>query len=83
MCPTHGRIQEEIPWAEAYSRITYRFEYIMLVYCQLMTQKAAARILHIPKATLSDILHRVIARLRDGHRIRGLKVINTLRLSMI
>jgi transposase len=81
MCPTHGRIQEEIPWAEAYSRITYRFEYIMLVYCQLMTQKAAARILHIPKATLSDILHRVIARLRDGHRIRGLKTIGIDEIS--
>jgi len=81
MCPTHGRVQEEIPWAETYSRITYRFEYIMLVYCQLMTQKAAARILHIPKATLSDMLHRVIARLRDGHRIRGLKTIGIDEIS--
>ena len=81
MCPTHGRVQEEIPWAETYSRITYRFEYIMLIYCQLMTQKAAARILHIPKATLSDMLHRVIARLRDGHRIRGLKTIGIDEIS--
>lgn len=81
MCPTHGRIQEEIPWAETYARITYRFEYLMLVYCQLMTQKAAARILHIPKSTLSDMLHRLIKRLRDGHRIRGLKTIGIDEIS--
>ena len=24
LCPTHGRVQEEIPWAPALSRITYR-----------------------------------------------------------
>ena len=81
MCPTHGRVQEEIPWADNYQRITYRFEYVMLIYCQLMTQKAAAKILHLPKSTLSDILHRVIARLRDGHRIRGLKTIGVDEIS--
>ena len=81
MCPTHGRVQEDIPWAETYSRITYRFEYIMLVYCQMMTQKSAAAILHIPTSTLSDLLHRVINRLRDGHRIRGLKIIGIDEIS--
>jgi len=80
-CPTHGRVQEEIPWAESYARVTYRFEYIMLVYCQLMTQKAAAKILHIPKSTLSDQLHRTITRTRDGHRIRGLKSIGIDEIS--
>jgi len=80
-CLTHGRIQEDIPWADAYARVTYRFEYIMLVYCQLMTQKAAARILHIPKSTLSDLLHRCITRIRDGHRIRGLKTIGIDEIS--
>ena len=80
-CPTHGRVQEEIPWAESYARVTYRFEYIMLVYCQLMTQKAAAKILHIPKSTLSDLLHRTINRIRDGHRIRGLKSIGIDEIS--
>lgn len=72
MCPTHGRIQERIPWADPYARITYRFEYALLVYSQLMTQKAAARLLHISASTLSDLLHHSITRLRDGHRIRGL-----------
>ena len=47
ICPTHGRVQERIPWADSYSRVTYRFEYAMLTYCQIMTQKAAAMLLHI------------------------------------
>jgi hypothetical protein len=50
MCRRHGRVQELIPWADAYARVTYRFEYVMLVYCQLMPQKAAAKILRVPKS---------------------------------
>jgi len=80
-CRRHGRIQEDIPWADVYARVTYRFEYVMLVYCQLMTQKAAAKILHIPKSTLSDMLHRTIVRIREGHRIRGLKTIGIDEIS--
>ena len=75
LCRLHGRAQENIPWADAYCRVTYRFEYAMLVYCQMMTQKAAATMLKIPKSTLSDMLHRAITRIREGHRIRGLKTI--------
>jgi len=81
LCPTHGRVQEDIPWAESHARITYRFEYAMLVYCQLMTQKAAAKILHIPDSTLSDLLHRTITRIRDGHRIRRLKCVGIDEIS--
>ncbi|MBW2083148.1 MAG: transposase family protein, partial [Deltaproteobacteria bacterium] len=62
-------------WADPHSHITYRFEYAMFIYCQLMTQKAASKLLHIPKSTLSDLLHRSITCLRSGHRIRGLKSI--------
>jgi transposase len=80
-CPTHGRVQESIPWADEYARVTYRFEFVMLTYSQLMTQKAAAQLLHIPKSTLSDILHRTIKRVRDGHRIRGLKSIGVDEVS--
>jgi transposase len=81
LCPTHGRVQENILWAEAYARITYRLEYIILVYCQLMTQKAAAQLLHIAKSTLSDLLHRTIERLREGHRIRGLRSVGVDEIS--
>lgn len=71
-CPTHGRLQEQIPWARAYSRITYRLEFRICALCQIMTQKAAAAILALPTSTLSDLLHRIITRVREGHSIRGL-----------
>lgn len=74
-CPIHGRKQEKIPWADAFARVTYRLEFLIMTYSKLMTQKAAAELLHIPKSTFSDILHRTIERARDGHRIRGLKCI--------
>ena len=81
ICPTHGRVQENIPWADTYSRVTYRFEYAMLIYCQIMTQKAAAMLLHISTSTLSDMLHRAIERIRDGHRIRALKSVGVDEIS--
>lgn len=80
-CPTHGRSQENIPWAEDYSRISYRLEYLVLAYAQIMTQKAAAVALNIPKSTFSEILHRSISRLRKGHRIRGLTSIGIDEIS--
>jgi len=80
-CPTHGRVVEAIPWAGRFARVTYRFEYAMLKYCQIMTQKAAAQLLRIPRSTLSDVLHRTITRIRDGHRIRGLKTIGIDEIS--
>lgn len=73
ICPTHGRVQEAIPWADRLARVTYRIEYLVLIYSQLMTQKAAAKLLGLPPSTFSDILHRAITRVRDGHRVRGLK----------
>jgi transposase len=54
---------------------TYRFEYAILRLCQVMTQKAAGELLHVPASTLSDQLHRSIERQREGHRIRGLRVV--------
>jgi transposase len=81
LCPVHGRIQEEIPWADSYSRITYRLEYLVLVYSQRMSQKAAAEFLRLPSSTFSDILHRAITRYRDGRRIRGLTVIGVDEIS--
>ena len=80
-CPIHGRVQEDIQWADSHVRITYRFEYAMLVYCQLMPQKAAAKILHIAASTLSDLIHRSITRIRDGHRIRGLESVGIDEIS--
>ena len=80
-CPTHGRLQETIPWAPAYSRITYRLEWRICTLCQIMTQKAAAEILKMPASTLSDLLHRIITRVRYGHNIRGLVTLGVDEIS--
>jgi predicted XRE-type DNA-binding protein len=48
-----GRCLEDIPWADEYARVTYRYEYMILRYCQLMTQKAAAQLLRVSQSTLS------------------------------
>lgn len=37
-----------------------------------MTQKAAAKLLHIPQSTLSDLLHRKTESASRGHKITGL-----------
>ena len=80
-CPTHGRVQEEIPWAPASARISYRLEWRICTLCQIMTQKAAAEILLLPTSTLSNLLHRVITRVRHGHTIRGLTTLGVDEIS--
>ena len=80
-CSTHGRVQEEIPWAPAYARVTYRLEWRLCALCQIMTQKAAAEILRMPTSTLSNLLHRVITRVRHGHTIRGLTTLGVDEIS--
>jgi transposase len=80
-CPTHGRAQEEIPWAAPYSRITYRNEWRICSLCQIMTQKAAAQIVCMAPSTLSDLLHRIISRVRSEHHVRGLKSIGVDEIS--
>jgi transposase len=82
-CPTHGRLQEAIPWAPAYSRITYRLEWRLCALCQIMTQKAAAEILKMAPSTLSDLLHRIITRVRDGHKIRGVTTLGVDEISFL
>jgi transposase len=53
----------------------------MLRYLQQMTGKAAAGLLNIPKSTLSNLLHRVIKRIRSGHKIRGLTILGVDEIS--
>ena len=80
-CPTHGRVQETIPWADAYSRITHRLEWRICVLCQMMTQKAAAKMLAMPSSTLSDLLHRIITKTREHHKIRALVTLGVDEIS--
>jgi transposase len=80
-CPTHGRIQEEIPWAACRARVTYRLEFRICALSQIMTQKAAAEILKMAASTISDVLHRLITRTRAGHKIRGLVTLGVDEIS--
>ena len=80
-CPTHGRRQEWIPFAAPHSQVTHRLDYLLVYHCKAMTQKAAAERLHLAPSTLSDLLHRVIERTREGHRIRGLRKIGIDEIS--
>ena len=80
-CPTHGRVQEEIPWAPAFARISYRLEWRICALCRIMTQKAAAEILLLPTSTLSNLLHRVITRVRHGHTIRAVTTLGVDEIS--
>jgi transposase len=72
-CETHGRVQEDIPWAVAKARITLRLECQILRMCKAMTQKEAAAQLGLPTSTLAGLLHAAIKRHRAGHKIRGIK----------
>ena len=80
-CPTHGRRLELPPWAEPTAGTSYRLEYLLLRYCQVMPQKAASQMLGMASSSLSDILHRVIGRQRQRHKIRGLKTIGIDEIS--
>ena len=80
-CPTHGRRVEDPPWAEPGARVTYRLEYLLLRYCQVMPRSDAGRMLGLASSTLSDILHRVVDRIRQPHKIRGLKTIGVDEIS--
>ncbi len=80
-CPSHGRRQEWIPFAAPHSRITHRLEYLLVHHSKAMAQKEAAKLLHLAPSTLSDLLHRVISRVREGHRIRGLRKIGIDEIS--
>ena len=80
-CPTHGRHVEEVPWAAPSARVSYRFEYLLLKYCQWMPQVTAARLLGLAPSTLSDQLHRLIERRRTGHRIRALTTLGIDEIS--
>jgi transposase len=73
ICQTHGRIQEDIPWAAPHSRSTLRTDFQVLRHCKVMTQKEAASQLGLPASTLAEMLHRCVKRYRKGHKLRGLK----------
>ncbi len=82
-CPTHGRRVEDPPWAEPTARTSYPFEYLLVRSCQAMPQVTAARLLGMASSTLSDLLHRLIGRVRPNHKIRGLRTLGIDEISYV
>jgi transposase len=80
-CPTHGRGQEAIPWANPKSRVTFRHEHQMLRLCQQMTQANVAELFGVAPSTVSERLHRAIGRYREGHKIENLHYIGVDEVS--
>lgn len=80
-CPTHGRQQEEIPWASGHAQHTYRHEFALLTYAKHMTQKAACDLLRIIPSTFSNRLHRAINLARKGHKIKDLTTLGVDEIS--
>ena len=73
-------MQEAIPWAVP---VAHQLppEWRLCALCQIITQKAAAEILGMAPSTLSDLLHRIIHRVRDGHKIRGVTTLGVDEIS--
>ena len=81
LCPTHGRQQEQIPWAGHKSQCTYRHEFLLVTYAKMMTQKSASQLMKLASSTFSNRLHHIIERERKDHKIRGLKTIGIDEIS--
>ena len=82
-CQTHGRMQETVPWVPTYSRITYRLVWRLCTLCQVMTQKAVAGIQQMESSTLSDLLHKIITRVRHTHKINVLVTLALCQVDII
>lgn len=80
-CPTHGRVQEAIPWAPAYSRITYRPGVAPLRPVPSHDPAGRRRDPENAPSTLADLLHRIVRRVREGHKIRGLVTLGVDEIS--
>ena len=71
-----GEPRRQFPGPRRHARVTYRFEYAALRLCQVMTAEGGrTELLHVPASTLSEQLHRSIERHREGHRVRGLRIV--------
>jgi transposase len=68
-CPKHRRVQERIPWARPLARSTHRLDFAILTYAKEMSQKMAAKLLHLPTSTMSDIICKLVNQAREGHVI--------------
>ena len=77
MCPTHGRTEEDIPWAARHAptgQLSVRVRRAAPVSGD-DAEGCVRAPAYLSASTLSDQLHRSIERYRHGHRVRGVRVI--------
>jgi transposase len=80
-CPRCGVTVELVPWAEAQSWFTYDFEQHVAYLAQRADKTTLSDMMRIGWATVGSIIERVVARLRPGDPLDGLRCIGVDELS--
>jgi len=81
-CKHCGVRVEKVPWAAPGSWFTYDFEHRVAYLTQRTDKTTVVELMGIAWATVGDIAHRVIERLRPEDRLDGLKDIGVDELSV-
>jgi transposase len=80
-CPRCGVTVELVPWAEPQSWFTYDFEQHVAYLAQRADKTTLSDMMRIGWATVGSIIERVVARLRPGDVLDGLRCIGVDELS--
>ena len=80
-CPRCGVTVELVPWAEPQSWFTYEFEQHVAYLAQRADKTTLSDMMRIGWATVGSIIERVVARLRPGDALDGLRSIGVDELS--
>lgn len=75
VCPTHGVLTEEVPWAAPGSAFTLDFEDLVAWLAREMNKTAVTKLVHIAWVTVGAIIERVVGRNLDEDRLQRLYVI--------
>jgi transposase len=80
-CPHCGVTVELVPWAEPQSWFTYEFEQQVAYLAQRSDKTTLSDMMRIAWATVGNIIERVVARVRPGDALDGLRTIGVDELS--
>ena len=80
-CPRCGVTVELVPWAAPQSWFTYEFEQHVAYLAQRADKTTLSDMMRIGWATVGSIIERVVARLRPGDPLDGLRLIGVDELS--
>lgn len=75
-CPVHGVVQLEVPWAEALSRYTLKFETLIIDWLQETSVSAVARNFDMSWNAVDGIMKRAVERGLNRRKIKAPKNIS-------